>query len=198
MSRTSITRYQPAKPVTTAEVIDACEAANATCKAIQGDLAELVVKHMRHLMNLAAVPAPPAKPVLRPLALLDVRMWTTPRPDWLILMPFYVSRDEGTVWTWPVSAARDPSWLEQRERALRLQAIEAASRAPHEWDDDEPDDSASFDRDRRQLQAGWLRGHLWANAGHLSGVQARVLVRDGWISDNPVPAVQPGVPRPAA
>jgi hypothetical protein len=38
MSVTSITRHQPAKPVTTAEVLDVCEAAMATGKAIQGDL----------------------------------------------------------------------------------------------------------------------------------------------------------------
>jgi hypothetical protein len=72
MSVTSITRHQPAKPVTTAEVLDACEAANATSKAIQGDLVELVVKHMRRLMNIATMASPPARPVLRPLALLDV------------------------------------------------------------------------------------------------------------------------------
>jgi hypothetical protein len=72
----------------------------------------------------------------------------------LILMPFYVTRDGRTVWTWPVSAARDPASLEQRERALRLRALEDANRAPHEWDGDEPDDSASFERKRRQLQAG--------------------------------------------
>jgi hypothetical protein len=72
MSVTSITRHQPAKPVTTAEVLDACAAAVATDQVIRDDLAELVVQHLRHVMNLSTIPAAPAKPVLRPLALLDV------------------------------------------------------------------------------------------------------------------------------
>jgi hypothetical protein len=69
---TSFTRHQPAQPVTTAEVIDAAEAALATSNAIQVDLAELMVKHMRHVMNVATIGSQPAGPVLRPLALLDV------------------------------------------------------------------------------------------------------------------------------
>jgi hypothetical protein len=72
MSVTSITRHQPAKPVTTAEVLDACEAALATSKAIGADLAQLMVRHMRHVMNLATIPGPAARPVLSIAAQLDV------------------------------------------------------------------------------------------------------------------------------
>jgi hypothetical protein len=73
MSVTSITRHQPAKPVTTAEVIDAAEAALANNQAITDDLAQLVVRALRHTVNLTTIPAPATpKPVLRPLALLDL------------------------------------------------------------------------------------------------------------------------------
>ena len=68
----TLTRREPAKPVTTAEVIDAAEAALATCQGIHDDLAQLVVQRMRHLMNLIAIPGPAAKPVLTTGAQLDV------------------------------------------------------------------------------------------------------------------------------
>jgi hypothetical protein len=71
MSVTSITRYRLAKPVTTAEVLDAYDQADNTTD--WPELAGLLAKHLRHVMNLTTIPAPaPSKPVLRPLALLDL------------------------------------------------------------------------------------------------------------------------------